>query len=146
MTMMPSFLPGNLAMMLWMGNLPTGVVAVKASTSTSSPFSLDWMYCSTLTCPGLPAGREPNATISFTYWKARVELTWGAGGVVAGVVWVVAGAGFSGATAAGLASAEFGAVDASGLLQARNPKQARNSTAIAVREGKSRGAVILESL
>ena len=77
--MMPSFLPGNLAMMLWMGNSPAGVLAVNESTSTLSPARCDLMYCSALACPGLPTGREPMATYSFTYWKARVGLICGAG-------------------------------------------------------------------
>src|SRR5664279_4973955 len=107
MTMMPSFLPGNLAMMLWMGNFPTAVVAVNASTSTSSPFNFDWMYCSTFRCPGLPAGREPIATISFTYCMARLALMRGAGSV--GTVVAAGDAGVeASAVVASLALAVFG--------------------------------------
>src|SRR6516225_9964899 len=122
MTMMPSFLPGNLAMMLWMGKLPTGVVAVKLSTSTSSPARCDLMYCSALACPGLPGLREPIETNSFTYWKARVELTFGAGSVVAGG----AASAETGASAAGAASFAFAVwVSDPGLEQAKEVSRQR---------------------
>src|ERR1700691_1267681 len=77
--MMPFFLPGNFAMMLLMGNLPAGVCAVNLSCSTSTPFSLDWMYCSSFSCAGLPAGREPNATTSLVYCRTFCPSIFGVG-------------------------------------------------------------------
>src|SRR5664279_6409788 len=80
--MIPSLRPGNFAIMLLIGNLPIGVCAVNLSCSTSTPFSFDRMYCSTLACPGLPGGREPIATISFTYSIAWLPLMSGLGAVL----------------------------------------------------------------
>src|SRR5208282_3316600 len=97
---MPSLRPGNLAMMLLIGNLPTGVCAVNLSCSTSTPFSLERMYCSTLACPALPTGREPMATTSFTYCMTWLPLMSGLGAELSAVVATVVGAGVAGALAA----------------------------------------------
>src|SRR5437899_5224284 len=68
--MIPSLLPGNLAMMLRMLILPSGVSATNLSSSTWSFFSLLWMYSPIFCCPGLPSQRGPIATISFVYCQA----------------------------------------------------------------------------
>src|ERR1017187_1487920 len=126
--MMPSFFPGNLAMMLFIGNAPTGVFAVKVSFSTSTPLSFEWMYCSSLACPELPGGREPNATISFTYCITWLPLMSGLGAAlpesVSGVAAGTAGGAFVVAT--GLISAD--AADGVCLLHPELTPATRTST------------------
>src|ERR1019366_1396148 len=109
--MIPSLRPGNFAMMLLIGNLPTGVCAVNLSCSTSTPFSLERMYCSSLACPALPTGREPIATISLTYCITWLPLMSGLGAELAesagGVTDGAGGGAF--AAAGGLSSADASA-------------------------------------
>src|SRR5256885_280054 len=71
---MPSLVPGNLAMMLFIGNGPRLVCCVNLSCSTSTPFRWSRMYCSTLWWAGLLSHRGPKATICRVYCTACSPL------------------------------------------------------------------------
>src|SRR5271157_5315003 len=146
---MPSLRPGNLAMMLLIGNLPTGVCAMNLSCSTSTPFSLERMYCSSLACPALPTGREPIATTSFTYCMTWLPFMSGLGAELSATVGTVVGAAVAGALAlaAGFISADDAEVaGCSGLLQATInivSRTSRERAIRAIREGAFLGNVML---
>src|SRR5271157_4754246 len=142
--MIPSLRPGNLAMMLLTGNLPTGVCAVNLSCSTSTPFSLERMYCSSLACPALPTGREPIATTSFTYCMTWLPLMSGLGAELSATVGTVVGAAIAGA----LAPAGFISADDAGscLLQATADIIKATITDAIVRGSLIRASFILDSI
>src|SRR5512133_676082 len=79
--MIPSLVPGILAMMLSSWKAPREVLAVKLSSSTSTPICLRraWMKSTAFLCPGVPGLRDPMATKSFTYVHARWGLIVAAG-------------------------------------------------------------------
>src|ERR1035438_8354044 len=134
-------------MMLLIGNLPIGVCAVNLSCSTSTPFSFDRMYCSTLACPGLPGGREPIATISFAYCISWLPLMSGLGAVLG----EFAGAGLAaGAAIAFLVAAGLTSADASDgvccLLHPNVTAATGTSRQTASRETRIRRGFMLQTL
>src|SRR5664280_1784164 len=146
--MIPSLRPGNFAMMLLIGNLPTGVCAVNLSCSTSTPLSFERTYCSSLACPGLPTGREPIATISFTYCITRLPLMSGLGAVL--VEFAGAGLAAGAAIAFVVVAAGLTSADASDgvccLLHPKVTAATGTSRQTASRETRIRRGFMLQTL
>ena len=132
-------------MMLLMGNLPTGVCAVNLSCSTSTPFSLPRMYCSSLVCAGLPGGRDPKATTSFTYCMMCSPLRLGLGALGAESAEGVA-AGMALVAAAGLTSADAAEGVGCDLSQLTVTAKSASSEAAAMREDKLRKRFMLPAI